>query len=135
MTIVSANASTDITGKTGDYTVTNGENLLGTANGLRIVVPDGYSVYFFNCNITGGTTGGKAEGAAVYCKGNATIYVYNDRHAQFKSGNANCAAIYVPEGKTLDLIDNEYGSMAQYLSEQLFITHDDIKLLRKRYLQ
>ena len=37
--------------------------------------------------------------------------------------------------KTLDLIDNEYGSMAQYLSEQLFITHDDIKLLRKRYLQ
>ena len=104
MTIVSANASTDITGKTGDYTVTNGENLQGTATGLRIVVPDGYSVYFFNCNITGGTTGGKAEGAAVYCKGNATIYVYNDRHAQFKSGNANCAAIYVPDGKTLKII-------------------------------
>ena len=104
ITIVSANASTDITGKTGDYTVTNGENLQGTATGLRIVVPDGYSVYFFNCDITGGTTGGKAEGAAVYCKGNATIYVYNDRHAQFKSGNANCAAIYVPDGKTLKII-------------------------------
>ena len=103
MTIVSANASTDITGRTGDYTVSNGENLQGTATGLRIIVPDGYTVYFFNCDITGGTTGGKAEGAAVYCKGNATIKVYNERHAQFKSGNANCAAIYVPDGKTLKI--------------------------------
>lgn len=37
--------------------------------------------------------------------------------------------------KTLDLIDREYGSMINYLTEQLFLTETDIKLLRDRYLQ
>jgi len=36
--------------------------------------------------------------------------------------------------RTLELIDREYGSMTDYLREQLFITHDDIHILRKRYL-
>lgn len=36
--------------------------------------------------------------------------------------------------RTLDLIDREYGSMTNYLRDQLFITSDDIHLLRKRYL-
>ena len=35
---------------------------------------------------------------------------------------------------TLDLIDREYGSMKDYLSEQLFVTQEDIEILRKRYL-
>lgn len=36
--------------------------------------------------------------------------------------------------RTLDLIDREYGSMMNYLQEQLFLTPDDIHLLRKRFL-
>ena len=36
---------------------------------------------------------------------------------------------------TLDLIDREYGGMTNYLHEILCLTHDDIQLLRKRYLQ
>lgn len=35
---------------------------------------------------------------------------------------------------TLDLIDREYGSMNDYLKNQLFLTKDDISLLRERYL-
>ena len=35
---------------------------------------------------------------------------------------------------TLDLIDREYGGMTKYLQEILCITHDDIQILRKRYL-
>ena len=35
---------------------------------------------------------------------------------------------------TLRLIDNEYGGMMSYLSNQLFLTKDDISLLRHRYL-
>lgn len=37
--------------------------------------------------------------------------------------------------RTLDLIDREYGGMMDYLHEQLFLAHDDIQLLRKRFLQ
>ena len=36
---------------------------------------------------------------------------------------------------TLDLIDRKYGGMTNYLYEILCLTHDDIQLLRKRYLQ
>ena len=36
---------------------------------------------------------------------------------------------------TLDLIDREYGSMSDYLHHQLMITKQDIRLLRKHYLQ
>ena len=36
---------------------------------------------------------------------------------------------------TLDLIDREYGSMSDYLHNQLMITKQDIRLLRKHYLQ
>lgn len=36
---------------------------------------------------------------------------------------------------TLDLIDREYGGMTNYLHEILCLTHDDMQLLRKRYLQ
>lgn len=35
---------------------------------------------------------------------------------------------------TLDLIDREFGGMNDYLQNQLFLTPDDIRLLRKRYL-
>lgn len=35
---------------------------------------------------------------------------------------------------TLDLIDREYGSMNDYLQNQLFLTPEDIRLLRQRYL-
>ena len=35
---------------------------------------------------------------------------------------------------TLDLIDREFGGMIEYLQNQLFLTPDDIHLLRKRYL-
>ena len=35
---------------------------------------------------------------------------------------------------TLNLIDREYGSMHQYLQNQLFVTKDDIEILRRRYL-
>ena len=37
--------------------------------------------------------------------------------------------------RTLDLIDREFGGMIAYLHEQLFLTHEDIQILRKRYLQ
>jgi protein-tyrosine phosphatase len=37
--------------------------------------------------------------------------------------------------RTLDLIDREYGGMMNYLNEQLFLSHEDIQLLRKRFLQ
>jgi len=37
--------------------------------------------------------------------------------------------------RTLDLIDREFGGMMNYLHEQLFLTHDDIMLLRRRFLQ
>jgi len=36
--------------------------------------------------------------------------------------------------RTLDLIDREYGGMINYLHEQLFLTHDDIQILRHRFL-
>ncbi len=36
---------------------------------------------------------------------------------------------------TLDIIDNEYGGIHEYLLNQLMLTHNDIKLLRKRYLK
>ena len=36
--------------------------------------------------------------------------------------------------RTLDLIDREFGGMMNYLHEQLFLAHDDIQLLRKRFL-
>lgn len=36
--------------------------------------------------------------------------------------------------RTLELIDHEFGGMQAYLRDQLFLTRDDIKLLRKRYL-
>ena len=35
---------------------------------------------------------------------------------------------------TLDLIDREYGGMNEYLREILCLTHEDIQILRKRYL-
>jgi len=37
--------------------------------------------------------------------------------------------------RTLDLIDREFGGMMEYLREQLFLAHDDIQLLRKRFLE
>lgn len=37
--------------------------------------------------------------------------------------------------RTLDLIDNEFGGMMSYLHEQLMLSHDDIQILRKRFLQ
>ena len=36
---------------------------------------------------------------------------------------------------TLELIDNVYGGMTAYLQDILCLTHDDIHLLRKRYLE
>lgn len=36
--------------------------------------------------------------------------------------------------RTLDLIDREYGGIMNYLHEQLFLAHDDIQLLRRRFL-
>lgn len=36
--------------------------------------------------------------------------------------------------RTLELIDQEFDGMQAYLRDQLFLTRDDIKLLRKRYL-
>lgn len=36
--------------------------------------------------------------------------------------------------RTLDLIDREYGSMGDYLRNQLMLSQQDIRLLRKRYL-
>ena len=36
--------------------------------------------------------------------------------------------------RTLDLIDREFGGMSSYLSEQLLLSHDDVQLLRKRFL-
>ena len=36
---------------------------------------------------------------------------------------------------TLDLIDREFGGMTRYLHEILCLTHEDIHLLRKRFLQ
>ena len=35
---------------------------------------------------------------------------------------------------TLDIIDHEFSGMYEYLINQLLLTHDDIQLLRKRYL-
>jgi len=35
---------------------------------------------------------------------------------------------------TLDLIDREFGGMTEYLHEILCLSHDDIQILRKRYL-
>ena len=35
---------------------------------------------------------------------------------------------------TLNLIDRDFGGMTEYLHEILCLTHDDIQLLRKRYL-
>ena len=35
---------------------------------------------------------------------------------------------------TLDLIDREYGGMTNYLQDILLLSHDDIALLRRRYL-
>ena len=37
--------------------------------------------------------------------------------------------------RTLDLIDREFGGMENYLQEHLFLAPDDIRLLRKRFLQ
>ncbi len=37
--------------------------------------------------------------------------------------------------RTLDLIDSEYGGMTAYLHDILCLTHNDIKLLRKRFLE
>lgn len=37
--------------------------------------------------------------------------------------------------RTLDLIDREYGGIMNYLHEQLFLTHEDIQTLRKRFLE
>jgi len=36
--------------------------------------------------------------------------------------------------RTLDLIDREFGGMYEYLQNQLFLTKEDLHLLRKRYL-
>lgn len=36
--------------------------------------------------------------------------------------------------RTLDLIDREFGGMMSYLSEQLLLTHEDIQILRRRFL-
>lgn len=36
---------------------------------------------------------------------------------------------------TLELIDREFGGMQEYLSKQLMLSHDDIQILRKRYLE
>ena len=37
--------------------------------------------------------------------------------------------------RTLDIIDNEYGGITEYLHNQLFVSKDDMHLLRQRYLQ
>ena len=36
---------------------------------------------------------------------------------------------------TLELIDREFGGMTEYLHNILLLTHDDIQILRKRFLQ
>lgn len=36
--------------------------------------------------------------------------------------------------RTLELIDHEFGGMSHYLSEQLMVSEQDIRLLRQRYL-
>lgn len=37
--------------------------------------------------------------------------------------------------RTLDLIDHEFGGMTEYLRNQLFLSHEDFQLLRKRFLE
>ncbi len=37
--------------------------------------------------------------------------------------------------RTLDLIDDQFGGMIQYLHQQLFLSFDDIQLLRHRFLE
>lgn len=37
--------------------------------------------------------------------------------------------------RTLDIIDREFGGMQNYLQNQLFLSKEDIQLLRKRYLE
>ena len=37
--------------------------------------------------------------------------------------------------RTLDLIDREFGGMMEYLRNQLFLSEEDIQILRKRYLE
>lgn len=37
--------------------------------------------------------------------------------------------------RTLDFIDREFGGMMNYLHEQLLLSHDDIAILRRRFLQ
>lgn len=36
--------------------------------------------------------------------------------------------------RTLDLINREFGGMMSYLNEQLLLTHEDIQILRRRFL-
>lgn len=36
--------------------------------------------------------------------------------------------------RTLDLIDREFGGMMNYLHEQLFLTHEDMQILKNRFL-
>ena len=105
MTTLSAWASIDITGKTGDYRLTkSGETITGTGE-IRLIVPNGYNVYLLNCTIKGksGATGDGVSGAGIYCEGNAGIYTYAGSKCYVYNSDANSPAIYCSASEGVEI--------------------------------
>ena len=105
MTTISAWASIDITGKTGDYKLTKtGETITGTGD-IRLIVPNGYNVYLLNCTIKGksGATGDGVSGAGIYCEGNAGIYTYAGSKCYVYNSDANSPAIYCSASEGVEI--------------------------------
>ena len=105
MTTLSAWASIDITGKTGDYKLTKtGETITGTGE-IRLIVPNGYNVYLLNCTIKGksGATGDGVSGAGIYCEGNAGIYTYAGSKCYVYNSDANSPAIYCSASEGVEI--------------------------------
>lgn len=96
-------SATDVTGKTGDYTVTNNEIITGNASGLRIIVPSGYTIQLGACDVSGRNVSTGAQGAAIYLSGSATIKIQTGVTARLWNGHVNSPAIYVPTGNTLTI--------------------------------
>ncbi len=98
----------NLTGKTGDVTLNDGDIVNGTLSGHQLLIADGATVTLSGVSVTA------PEGSnygAIRCLGDATIILADGTTNTAKSGYGNYyAAVSVPENKTLTINGGALGT-------------------------
>ena len=95
---------TDLAGIISDYTVKNGESLIGILNAeVKISIADGATVTLYGVNINADGEYVDGEFAGLTCLGNATIILAEGSTNEIRGFLQDYPGIYVPENKTLTI--------------------------------